>query len=313
MVSSVAAGVAPVLIGELAQPFAALATTAAETPGELKKAAIDLAVHDVVAPFLDAGSTKLGDAVGDALVNWVGGDSQEAPTTPSERAIEQVRIELQSNLKAKLAAMPAVQAIAKKTGLTTDQLVTELAQAIAQHLASDLAHGLVRVKSPARLNNALAPTVVTGVTQQQWSQHPPPPSPASPHHPPPPPPAGPYTVKPGDSLWRVSQRLLGPNATTREINQGWRIIYRDNHVTIGTNPNRIAPGQKLRIPHPLKPGLSRELVLLPWLVVLPGILTGIAVRRRRRANRTASQRPATQADARPHATPSAEDDDSRLI
>jgi nucleoid-associated protein YgaU len=295
MVTSVVAGVVPVLAGALAQPLAGLAASAVETPNELKQ----LAIEHVVAPFLDAGSSKLGDALVGALVHSAGLDP---PTTPSETAIKQVRIVLQLNLKNKLAAMPAVKAAAGKTHLTTNQLAAKLAQAIAQRLAGNLAHGLVRVKSPARLNNGVATTTAERVTQVQWSQQPSTP-----------PSAGSYTVKLGDSLWRISQGLLGPNATTGEINQTWRAIYHDNHVTVGADPNRIVPGQELRIPHPVQSGFSREWVLLPWLVVLPGILTGFAARRRRRAHRAASQRSTKQADVAAHATKPAEDDDSRLM
>jgi nucleoid-associated protein YgaU len=294
MVSSVVAGVTPVLIDALAQPLAGLAANALETPNELKQ----LALEHVVAPFLDAGSSKLGDALVAALVHSAGLDP---PTTPPEPAIKQVRIVLQLNLTDKLAAMPAVKAAAAKTHLTTDQLAAKLAQAIAQRLAGNLAHGLVRVKSPGHLNYDHATNTVERVTQKQWSQQPP----TQPL-------AGPYTVKPGDSLWRISQGLLGPNATTREINQTWRVIYRDNRVTVGADPNRIVPGQVLRVPHPVQSGFSREWVLLPWLIVLPGILTGFAARRRRRAHRAASPCPARRAGVTAHDTKSAEGDDSRL-
>jgi LysM repeat protein len=64
-----------------------------------------------------------------------------------------------------------------------------------------------------------------------------------------------YTVQPGDSLWDISERLLGPKATAQKIDQAWRIIYRDNHSTIGADPNRIFPGEMLRIPIPLEAAL----------------------------------------------------------
>lgn len=141
--------------------------------------------------------------------------------------------------------MPAIKAAAAKAGLTTDQLAAKLAQAIAQGLAGDLAHGLVRVPPKARINYPRATTIARRVTQEQWIQQ----LPTQPS-------AGPYTVKPGDSLWRISQRLLGPNATTREINQTWRVIYRDNRVTVGADPDRIVPGQELRIRHPIQSGFK---------------------------------------------------------
>lgn len=92
-----------------------------------------------------------------------------------------------------------------------------------------------------------------------------------------------YTVQPGDSLWDISERLLGLKATPRKIDAAWEIIYRYNHSTVGADPNRIFPGQVLRIPIPLKATLSRGWVLLPWLVLTPGMLGSIATHRRKRA------------------------------
>jgi hypothetical protein len=59
-----------------------------------------------------------------------------------------------------------------------------------------------------------------------------------------------YTVQPGDSLWDISERLLGSKAAAQKIDQTWRIIYRDNRSTIGADPNRIFPGQVLPHPNP---------------------------------------------------------------
>jgi nucleoid-associated protein YgaU len=49
-----------------------------------------------------------------------------------------------------------------------------------------------------------------------------------------------YTVKSGDSLFKIAQRLLGNG-------DRWREIYEKNKATIGANPNLIKPGQKLVI------------------------------------------------------------------
>ncbi len=50
-----------------------------------------------------------------------------------------------------------------------------------------------------------------------------------------------YTVKKGDSLWKIAQN---------EMNGGtnWRKLYEANKAVIGKNPDAIKPGQKLRIP-----------------------------------------------------------------
>jgi hypothetical protein len=62
-------------------------------------------------------------------------------------------------------------------------------------------------------------------------------------------------------------------APAHEIDQAWRVIYRDNRITIGTDPNHILPGQTLQIPRTLAAASSRGWALLPWLVVPPGALT----------------------------------------
>lgn len=50
-----------------------------------------------------------------------------------------------------------------------------------------------------------------------------------------------YTVKPGDSLWAISKKLLGNGARYSEI-------YDLNKSIIGSNPNLIYPGQTFTIP-----------------------------------------------------------------
>ena len=274
MLTSVAAGIAPVLAEALAQPLAGLATSATATPDELKKLALD----NVVAPFLKAGSTNLGDALAGALARSAGLTLPPAPPPPQTKAIAQVQAALQLKLTAQFASMPALTAVAAKAGRTADQLAAELAQTIAQGLASDLAHGLARIPSSAHLDDPLVTVITEGVTQQQLSKQPPSSTP----------PTGlPYAVRPGDSLWRISKRLLGPGATTLEIDQAWRMIYRDNRATIGADPDRLVPGQMLRIPRTLVAAPSQA--WMPWLLAPPGALTGIAARRRWRF-RTARRR-----------------------
>lgn len=50
-----------------------------------------------------------------------------------------------------------------------------------------------------------------------------------------------YTVKPGDSLWAISKKLLGSGARYNEL-------YELNKSIIGGNPNLIYPGQTFTIP-----------------------------------------------------------------
>ena len=52
---------------------------------------------------------------------------------------------------------------------------------------------------------------------------------------------GVHTVKEGDSLWRIAQNTLGDGAR-------WKEIADLNAEVIGADPNKIYPGQKLRIP-----------------------------------------------------------------
>jgi LysM repeat protein len=274
MLTNVAAGVAPVLAAALAQPLAELATSAAATPGELRRELEKLVLDNAVAPFLYAGSTTLGEALFGALARWARLTPSAPPATPPKETVDQVRAALQEKLKDELAASPELRAIAAKAGRTPDQLATELASTIAQRLASDLARGLVRLPSSRDLDDRFVVTIAVGVTQQ-LRQRPPPTTSALP-------PGRSYTVQPGDSLWRISQRLLGPRATNHEIDQAWRVIYRDNHTTIGADPNRIIPGQVLRIPRTLEATPSRGW-MLPWLVAAPGALAGLATRRRWRS------------------------------
>lgn len=50
-----------------------------------------------------------------------------------------------------------------------------------------------------------------------------------------------YTVRRGDSLWKISKKYYGKGSQ-------WRKIYNANRKKIGKNPNRIYPGQRFVIP-----------------------------------------------------------------
>lgn len=50
-----------------------------------------------------------------------------------------------------------------------------------------------------------------------------------------------YTVKKGDSLWNIAKKYYGKGSA-------YTIIYNANKKVIGKNPNKIHPGQVLKIP-----------------------------------------------------------------
>lgn len=56
------------------------------------------------------------------------------------------------------------------------------------------------------------------------------------------------TVRPGDSLWVVARRDLGPRATDAEITTRWQAVYAANRARIGPDPDRIEPGVRLVLP-----------------------------------------------------------------
>lgn len=56
-----------------------------------------------------------------------------------------------------------------------------------------------------------------------------------------------YVVEPGDTLWSIAARALGTD-DARRIARYWPKIHRRNRAILGSNPNLIYPGQKLRLP-----------------------------------------------------------------
>lgn len=56
-------------------------------------------------------------------------------------------------------------------------------------------------------------------------------------------------VHEGDSLWSISDDLLGPDPDhPAEIAAAWPLLYETNKDEIGTDPNRLHPGQELTVP-----------------------------------------------------------------
>jgi nucleoid-associated protein YgaU len=55
-------------------------------------------------------------------------------------------------------------------------------------------------------------------------------------------------VRPGDTLWVIAGRHLGPGATARQIAAAWPRWWSANRHTVGADPNVIHPGQRLIAP-----------------------------------------------------------------
>jgi nucleoid-associated protein YgaU len=61
-----------------------------------------------------------------------------------------------------------------------------------------------------------------------------------------------YEVRTGDSLWTITERLLPPSATTAQVDDGWRTIYRANRSRVGHDPDLLRPGAVLHLPAQLQ-------------------------------------------------------------
>jgi hypothetical protein len=61
-------------------------------------------------------------------------------------------------------------------------------------------------------------------------------------------------VRPGDSLWSISEERLGPNATPQRVARGAQRIHALNRERIGADPDLIFAGQELSLP----PALSER-------------------------------------------------------
>jgi hypothetical protein len=65
------------------------------------------------------------------------------------------------------------------------------------------------------------------------------------------PPSSAYVVQPGDSLWRITEALLGADASVAQVAESWPALYEANRDSIGDNPSLIQPGLALTIPEGL--------------------------------------------------------------
>ncbi len=60
--------------------------------------------------------------------------------------------------------------------------------------------------------------------------------------------AGEVVVLRGDSLWSLAERRLGPDATRGQVLAEQERLYAANAHVIGDDPDRLLPGQVLRLP-----------------------------------------------------------------
>src|SRR5919107_5639268 len=65
-------------------------------------------------------------------------------------------------------------------------------------------------------------------------------------------PAHHVVVAPGDRLWSISERQLGPGATGSQIARGVERIYALNRDLIGADPDLIFVGQRFTLPRLLE-------------------------------------------------------------
>jgi hypothetical protein len=56
------------------------------------------------------------------------------------------------------------------------------------------------------------------------------------------------TVSAGDSLWSISEHVLGASATPEAVAEAWPKLWRANMDRIGPDPGLIHPGQTLVVP-----------------------------------------------------------------
>ncbi|HET6817416.1 MAG TPA: hypothetical protein VFH66_09365 [Mycobacteriales bacterium] len=63
------------------------------------------------------------------------------------------------------------------------------------------------------------------------------------------PPSAPYvTVRHGDCLWSLAARSLGRGATPAAVAAAWPRWWAANRSVVGTDPDALRPGERLRVP-----------------------------------------------------------------
>lgn len=64
----------------------------------------------------------------------------------------------------------------------------------------------------------------------------------------PPPPSVAYVVQAGDSLWRITESLVGTDVSAAQVSAEWPRLYEANRDAIGDDPSLIHAGLELTIP-----------------------------------------------------------------
>lgn len=143
-------------------------------------------------------------------VGWVEADAPSAPAhaSPSE-----------PQLTSTLHDVPALD--------TTDLATAETDKAVVNTDVVNSAGSDTAVFGPAESNS---PQVASAQSQA------------------PPPSANAYVVQSGDSLWRITEALLGADASSVKVAAAWPALYEANLDSIGDNPSLIHPGLTLTIP-----------------------------------------------------------------
>jgi hypothetical protein len=62
------------------------------------------------------------------------------------------------------------------------------------------------------------------------------------------PPPRSVVVAPGDSLWSIAAEQLPRDASDGRVTACWHAVYAANRAVIGTDPDVLEPGQRLRLP-----------------------------------------------------------------
>jgi len=69
---------------------------------------------------------------------------------------------------------------------------------------------------------------------------------------------GNYVVVRGDTLWDIARRHLPRSATDLEIAREWPRWYAANRAVIGSDPDHLVPGTRLRVPGNRATGTSPD-------------------------------------------------------